>query len=77
VSATTLDDSSFCTSLSFDSCEDSEPELEPGVSLKERLDETEYILTQDDVEDYSPNEIQRTFRNFGDETQPPNFQQLR
>jgi len=37
----------------------------------------EYILTQNDVEDYSPNEIQKTFRNFGNETQPSSFQQLR
>ena len=43
----------------------------------EKSGKNEYILTQDDVEDYSPNEIQKTFRNFGDETQPSNFQQLR
>jgi hypothetical protein len=43
----------------------------------EKSGKNEYILTQDDVEDYSPNQIQKTFRNFGDETQPSNFQQLR
>ena len=43
----------------------------------EKSGKNEYILTQDDVQDYSPNEIQKTFRNFGDETQPTNFQQLR
>ena len=43
----------------------------------EKSGKNEYILTQNDVEDYSPNEIQKTFRNFGDETQPTSFQQLR
>jgi hypothetical protein len=43
----------------------------------EKSGKNEYILTQNDVEDYSPNEIQKTFRNFGDETQPSSFQQLR
>jgi hypothetical protein len=43
----------------------------------EKSGKNEYILTQNDVEDYSPNEIQKTFRNFGDETQPNSFQQLR
>lgn len=28
----------------------------------------EYVLTQDEVQDYSPTEIKKTFRNFGDET---------
>jgi hypothetical protein len=35
----------------------------------------EYILTQDDVEDYSPSEIKKTFRNFEDEA--TSFQQLK
>ena len=43
----------------------------------EKSGKNEYVLTQNDVEDYSPNEIQKTFRNFGDETQPSSFQQLR
>ena len=43
----------------------------------EKSGKNEYVLTQNDVEDYSPNEIQKTFRNFGDETQPSAFQQLR
>ena len=43
----------------------------------EKSGKNEYVLTQNDVEDYSPNEIQKTFRNFGDETQPNSFQQLR
>jgi len=28
----------------------------------------EYVLTTDEVQDYSPTEIKKTFRNFGDET---------
>jgi hypothetical protein len=43
----------------------------------EKSGKNEYVLTQNDVEDYSPNEIQKTFRNFGNETQPSSFQQLR
>ena len=43
----------------------------------EKSGKNEYILTQDEVEDYSPNEIKKTFRNFGDETQPSSFQQLK
>ena len=43
----------------------------------EKSGKNEYILTQDEVEDYSPNEIKKTFRNFGDETLPSSFQQLK
>ena len=43
----------------------------------EKSGKNEYILTQDDVEDYSPVEIKKTFRNFGDEGKPTSFQQLR
>lgn len=43
----------------------------------EKSGKNEYILTQDDVEDYSPIEIKKTFRNFGDEVKPTSFQQLR
>jgi hypothetical protein len=65
----TLDSGPFNQKLSqfFDDKEDD----------MEKSGKNEYILTQNDVEDYSPNEIQKTFRNFGDETQPSSFQQLR
>jgi hypothetical protein len=33
----------------------------------EKSGKNEYILTQDEVEDYSPTEIKKTFRNFDDE----------
>jgi hypothetical protein len=35
----------------------------------EKSGKNEYILTQDEVEDYSPTEIKKTFRNFDDEAQ--------
>ena len=41
----------------------------------EKSGKNEYILTQDDVEDYSPSEIKKTFRNFDDSTS--GFQQVR
>lgn len=41
----------------------------------EKSGKNEYILTQDEVEEYSPNEIKKTFRNFEDEIKP--FKQLR
>jgi len=65
----TLDSGPFNQKLSqfFDDKEDD----------MEKSGKNEYVLTQNDVEDYSPNEIQKTFRNFGDETQPSSFQQLR
>ena len=31
----------------------------------EKTGKEQYILTKDDVEDFSPNEIRKTFRNFG------------
>jgi len=43
----------------------------------EKSGKNEYILTQDEVEDYSPVEIKKTFRNFGDEGKPTSFQQIR
>ena len=43
----------------------------------ENSGKNEYVLTQDEVEDYSPNEIRKTFRNFEDEGKPTSFQQLR
>lgn len=33
----------------------------------EKSGKNEYILTKDDVEEFSPHELKRTFRNFGDE----------
>jgi hypothetical protein len=41
----------------------------------EKSGKNEYVLTQDDVEDYSPNEIKKTFRNFDDSSSA--FQQVR
>jgi len=41
----------------------------------EKSGKNEYVLTQDEVEDYSPNEIRKTFRNFEDETNP--FRQVK
>jgi len=44
--------------------EDKEEELEA-------TGKNEYVLTQDEVENYSPNEIKRSFRDFGDEEMTP------
>jgi len=33
----------------------------------EKSGKNEYILTKDEVEEYSPHELKKTFRNFGDE----------
>ena len=41
----------------------------------ENSGKNEYVLTQDEVEDYSPNEIRKTFRNFEDELKP--FKQVK
>jgi hypothetical protein len=41
----------------------------------EKSGKNEYILTQDEVEDYSPIEIKKTFRNFDDSIS--GFQQVR
>ena len=41
---------------------------------EEEFEETgreQYILTPDEIENYSPNEIKRSFRNFGDEEMTP------
>jgi len=44
----------------------------------EKSGKNEYILTQDEVEDYSPNEIKKTFRNFDDlENTIDNFKQIK
>ena len=65
----TLDSGPFNQKLS-DFFEDKEEDME-------KSGKNEYILTQDEVEDYSPNEIKKTFRNFGDEAKPTSFQQVR
>lgn len=44
--------------------EDKEEEMEESGK-------NEYILTQDEVENYSPNEIKRSFRNFGEDEMTP------
>ena len=41
----------------------------------EKSGKNEYVLTQDEVEDYSPNVIKKTFRNFEDEVNP--FRQVK
>jgi molecular chaperone GrpE (heat shock protein) len=41
----------------------------------EKSGKNEYVLTQDEVENYSPNEIKKTFRNFEDEVNP--FRQVK
>ena len=64
-----LDSGPFNQKLS-DFFEDKEEDME-------KSGKNEYILTQDEVEDYSPIEIKKTFRNFGDEGKPTSFQQIR
>jgi hypothetical protein len=41
----------------------------------EKSGKNEYVLTQDEVQDYSPNEIKKTFRDFDDSSS--GFQQVR
>ena len=36
----------------------------------------EYILTQDDVEDYSPSDVRKSFRSFEDTKEPDNFKRI-
>jgi hypothetical protein len=44
----------------------------------EKSGKNEYILTKDDVEDYSPIDIKKTFRNFeGLDDQIDSFKQVR
>ena len=43
----------------------------------EKLGRDEYILTQDEVEDYSPSDIRKSFRNFEDNVEPNNFNRIR
>ena len=42
----------------------------------DKLGRDEYILTQDDVEDYSPSDIKKSFRNFEDFNEPDNFKRI-
>jgi hypothetical protein len=44
----------------------------------EKSGKNEYILTQDEVEDYSPVDIKKTFRNFEDlDNQIDSFKQVK
>ena len=43
----------------------------------DKLGRDEYILTKDEVEDYSPSDIKKSFRNFEDFDQPDNFKRIR
>lgn len=49
--------------------EDKMPDLE-------KSGKNEYILTQDEVEDYSPMDIKKSFRTFGDEPTEDNFKRI-
>ena len=42
----------------------------------EKTGKNEYILTQDEVEDYSPMDIKKSFRNFGEEPKEDNFKRI-
>jgi len=44
----------------------------------EKSGKNEYILTQDEVEDYSPMDVKKSFRNFGEEGDPEidNFKKI-
>jgi hypothetical protein len=42
----------------------------------DKLGRDEYILTKDEVEDYSPSDIKKSFRNFEDFDQPDNFKRI-
>jgi len=42
----------------------------------EKSGKNEYILTQDEVEDYSPMEIKKSFKTFGDEPTEDNFKRI-
>ena len=59
----TLDSGPFNQKLS-QFFEDKEEEME-------MTGKNEYVLTHDEVESYSPNEIKRSFRDFGDEEMTP------
>jgi hypothetical protein len=61
----TLDSGPFNQKLS-QFFEDKEEEME-------MTGKNEYVLTPDEVESYSPNEIKRSFRNFEDIADPDSF----
>jgi hypothetical protein len=42
----------------------------------EKSGKNEYVLTQDEVEDYSPMDIKKSFRAFGEEPQEDNFKRI-
>jgi len=42
----------------------------------EKQGRDEYILTQDEVEDYSPSDIKKSFRNFENNIEPDNFKRI-
>lgn len=42
----------------------------------EKQGRDEYILTQDEVEDYSPSDVRKSFRNFEDDIEPDNFKRI-
>ena len=42
----------------------------------EKQGREEYILTQDEVEDYSPTDMRKSFRNFEDDIEPDNFKRI-
>ena len=43
--------------------------FEDKIEDMEKTGKNEYILTSDDVESYSPNEIKKSFRDFSDENE--------
>lgn len=64
----TLDSGPFNQKLT-DYFEDKEEDFE-------KLGRNEYILTQDEVEDFSPSDIKRSFRNFENGQEPNNFKKI-
>lgn len=42
----------------------------------EKQGKEEYILTQDDVEDYTPSDVKKSFRDFENNKEPDNFKRI-
>jgi hypothetical protein len=42
----------------------------------EKQGKDEYILTQDEVEDYSPSDVRKSFRDFENNKEPDNFKRI-
>ena len=42
----------------------------------EKQGKDEYILTQDDVEDYTPSDVKKSFRDFENSKEPDNFKRI-